>query len=131
MPTQRDVIQSSISAELLAKGVELPAATTPSLAWKTSDALQVIDQLEKAGILILGGDVWRLASDARIRPAYANWYYDGEMADATQEDVKVAATQARDYVRTYPSDSSILFGIVLGPPEPRHRSAVAPRDTSL
>ncbi len=96
------------------KGIELPAAQFPSLGWMGHDAVRVVDQLEAAGVLISGGDVWQLESSGRVRPAYANWHYDLDSRRIGEHDVRDAAAKARRYIADLrlPSESEALFEIV-------------------
>jgi hypothetical protein len=114
MATSRDLIGSALSEELVAKGTELPAARFPSLGWSRDDALRVVNQLEAAGMLISGGDVWHVDPAGRVRPAYANWHYDLRPGVIEERDVRDAAALARRYIAELRSacDSETLVEVV-------------------
>jgi len=114
MTTSRELIDGALTTELLQRGIKLPAAASPSLAWIASDALSVLDELETAGVLVCGGDVWHRDPDGKITPAYANWYYEKTTEQVSKGDVRAAASQARSYITSLPprNDRIVLFEIV-------------------
>jgi hypothetical protein len=76
--------------------------------------MRVVDELEAAGVLISGGDVWVLERPGRVQPAYANWHYDLDGGRIGAKDVHDAAAHARRYIADLkpPSESATLIEIV-------------------
>ncbi len=114
MASSREIINATVSADLIQRGIELPAARFPSLGWIGDDAVRVVDELEAAGVLISGGDVWQLEPSGRVRPAYANWHYDVDSAAIGAPDVRDAAALARRYLADLrlTGEAAALFEIV-------------------
>jgi hypothetical protein len=99
MRSSVDLIRDAIPVALLEAATALPAATTPGLAWPASQALQVIEFLVAARLIISGGDVWEIIQSTKFVPAYSDWSYPGE-------DMHLAAQIARQYVSSYPRQTA-------------------------
>lgn len=63
---------SIIPDTLLARAISLASAGIDGLGWTREDALQVLRYTRRAGLIVLGGDLWRHEADRWI-PAYENW----------------------------------------------------------
>lgn len=44
------------------------------MAFSLTDALQILERLNGAGVAVLGGDFWRREATDDFRPTYENWY---------------------------------------------------------
>ena len=85
-----------------------------------SQALNAINELESAGIAILGGDVYYV-SDNRLSSSPDSWYCDQSPNQPWNAFVRRSATEARKYIEGYEieEESDVLFAIV-----PRERNVV-------
>ena len=72
------------------------------LAWTRADAIAVIDRLEKAGLTVLGVEVWIPSSPG---PTMTGWYWDSQGKAAASEP-----ETAREFVKGFewgPQDGSL------------------------
>ena len=101
-----------VSAKLLARGVDLAVEGSENYGWVRDDALQVVDQAEQAGLLVLGGDVW-LSVGGRYRHALDNWYWDDRFDEAA-----VGSSLSPPQYRFGPTDEGVV-------PSPRSKPIIS------
>lgn len=102
-----------VSANLLAKAVDLSPFGSNNYGWTRLDAISVINRLEARSVVISGGDVWR-ADGGRVVPALENWYCNFDPQKPSLDDVHRCADKARKFVDQFddPIDWAPLFEIV-------------------
>ena len=88
---------SYIPKELLDVGYSLDSMGISEIAWKSQDALKIIEFLGNKGYPILGGDVYTLDKE-KIESTYDSWY----MNKSTTEDfVETSIKKAFEYIENY------------------------------
>jgi hypothetical protein len=108
------IVEQFVSAELMARGVDLAIEGSENYGWLRDDALKVVEQAEEAGLLVLGGNVW-ISVEGRYRPAHDNWYCQSSSEQGG--DVARCARSAREYISSYRQPAGeprdwVLFEIV-------------------
>ena len=111
-------IEELLPAEVFVGVVDLSSALGgPGYGWFRDDALRVVDEAERAHLVILGGDVWTYGSE-HIKPANANWSENVGRIKPRDNDVARAAEHARRYIASYPVADTpaerAVFEIVFG-----------------
>ena len=100
-------IAELLPANVFACAIDISERSTggmvPAFAWLRDDALRVVDEAQRAYVVILGGDVWKFDGD-RIEPAYANWSVEHVGIKPSDEDVARSAEKSRCYITSYPRD---------------------------
>ncbi len=112
-PRGRETMTVKKYTEILARGRPLTEQGIHGVALTKRDALEAVEVLKKAGVPILGGDVWQMV-DGKLQLEYSNWYMDrmdGE-SEASYAARSIAATVA--YLHKFPDaeDGTIFYVLV-------------------
>ncbi len=101
---------SYLPTELLSVGKSLEDMGISETAWKSQDALKVIDYLAKKGHTILGGDVYTY-SENEIESTYDNWYSDKSNRESV---VQESRKKAFEYITEYNKNNgdNYLYSII-------------------
>ena len=80
------------------------------IAWKSQDALKVIDFLAKKGNTILGGDVYTY-SENEIESTYDSWYSNKSISENV---VQESRDKAFEYITEYNKNNgdNYLYSII-------------------
>ena len=82
------------------------------LALSTEDALFALELASKAGLGILGGDVYH-SVDGELHSAYAGWHCERETEESVEHFVERARSAGSVYVRQYPRPQDAIPMFVL------------------
>lgn len=76
-------------------------------------ALDALDEFEKQGIAVLGGDVY-IITDGIPESNYDNWYCDQNDKESFREFACRSIANAREYIKNYkhPNNQLIRFALV-------------------
>ncbi|MFZ5354905.1 MAG: Imm40 family immunity protein [Bacillota bacterium] len=96
--------------ELLSVGQSLESMGISEIAWKSQDALRVIDYLTKIGYVILGGDVYTY-NDNEIESTYDSWYSNKSISESIVQESK---KKAFEYITEYNKNNgdNYLYSII-------------------
>lgn len=100
--------------EVYQRGIDLKDTGVNEIAWNSSTVLEVVDQLNKRGFYISGGDVYVKEGD-QLRMTYDTWYINQE-GRSWEEYVKDSRKKAIDFITQYTSEKSdnVYFVLVFG-----------------
>jgi hypothetical protein len=101
-------------AQLLeSRGISLARFGLRELALKTDDALLAVGMFARAGVPILGGDVY-FAIGSQIQIAYANWSTRQLRSDTLDSYLCRSCSEATRYISEFPKRLGVepLFVIV-------------------
>ena len=105
-------IEKYISKEYIDRGLKLIEIGINEIAFNKSDALKVLEELEKNSIAVLGGDVYYIKNNV-ITLTYDNWFInrnDEEWLLYVEKSIK----KARSYIRIYDyMNSNVYFTLVI------------------
>jgi hypothetical protein len=105
-------IWTSVVDEILHQGCWLGNLGIQNWALDRSLTLDVLSQLERAGVAVLGGDVYIRQGEA-IEPSYDNWYCERRADETVLAFVSRSTRAAREYVIAYsPNRRDVLFALV-------------------
>jgi hypothetical protein len=76
---------SLLPPDLRNKGMSL-GQHIHEIAFSLADARQILESLDGAGVVVLGGDFWRRSETGDFRPTYENWYVE-RTADESGEQL--------------------------------------------
>ena len=82
---------------LRSRAIDLVPFGVNNYAWERGDAISVIDRLQQLGMLVLGGDVWRL-TEGTLSLTYENWHCPNP---DSLSDVARCAKLAKEFVSTF------------------------------
>jgi hypothetical protein len=101
---------SFLPTEYLSVGKSLEDMGISEIAWKSQDALKVIDYLAKKGHAILGGDVYAY-SDNEIESTYDSWYSNKSISESV---VQESRKRAFEYIIEYNKNNgdNYLYSII-------------------
>jgi hypothetical protein len=105
-------IWDSLPPELQDMKIDLSSLGSHSFAWPKDAALNVVDELCKRNLPILGGDVYRLC-DEIITPTYDNWYCQKRNDEDGLAYVARSCRESKEYIMQYPRPD-VIFDIVPG-----------------
>jgi hypothetical protein len=96
--------------ELLNVGQSLEPIGIFEMAWKSQDALKVIDILTSKGYAILGGDVYKY-DENRIESTYDSWYINKAVGESFIEESRI---KSREYIKEYSKNNGdrYLYSII-------------------
>lgn len=75
------------------------------------DAIGVLGELQKAGIGVLGGDLY-VEVKGRLRPAYSVWHCDPKPGEAESEFVSRSVEASKIFLEKYLSRNDIMVALV-------------------
>lgn len=105
---------NSLPEEVLSTGHSLETVGIAEIAWKSQEALKVVEFLISKGYPILGGDVYAY-DEKSLETTYDSWYVDKM---DTEEFVNESRKKALEYIVEYNKINgddylySIIFEIV-------------------
>jgi hypothetical protein len=92
-------VNSILSNKLLKNAIDLQSIGIHELAWKYDYIIKVIKTINAHGIIILGGDVYRINDiNKRISSTGDSWYFEKKLTD---DSVAESETKAIDYISNY------------------------------
>ena len=96
--------------ELLIAGQSLESMDISEMAWKSQDALRVIDFLANKGYAILGGDVYTFDKNS-IESTYDSWFTNRTIGESFIEESK---NKAFEYISEYSKNNgdNYLYSII-------------------
>jgi hypothetical protein len=96
--------------ELLNVGLSLEPIGIFEMAWKSQDALKVIDFLTSKGYAILGGDVYKQDENG-IESTYDSWYINKTVSKSFIEESRV---KSHEYIKEYSKNNGdcYLYSII-------------------
>jgi hypothetical protein len=75
---------SFLPSDLRSRGVSL-GQHIHEIAFSLADTRQILESLDGAGVVILGGDFWRRAATGDFRPTYENWYVERAIDESGEQ----------------------------------------------
>jgi hypothetical protein len=101
------MLDNIISDYLLTVGIDLSNYGIKAMIWNEKQVIEVLCEIYKQGIVVLGGDVYKFY-DGRYIVTGDSWYYNGIDASESYE-------KAIDYIKKYAKcqNDNILFGVVI------------------
>ena len=99
--------------ELIERSKSLVSLGFHEYAWYYIAALEVIDILVKAKIIILGGDVYIYENNV-LKTIWDDWYFNPSELKPKEEEINNSGKKARDYIQSYVkrNGEQYLFSIV-------------------
>jgi hypothetical protein len=113
-------IRELLSADAFEHAIDLSEVVGgASYGWLRDDALAVVDEAERAHVVILGGDVWlRVRERIEHSAGIDNWFVEDVGIKPTDDDVARCAENARRYISAYPvvdtNEAKPVFEFVFG-----------------
>ena len=107
---QNTYFPNDFPQELLSLGHSLESIGISEFAWKSEDALNVINFLVSKGYAILGGDVY-VCTDKGFESIYDSWYVNKSVSERFIEESR---DKAFEYIMKYTeiNGSNYLYSIV-------------------
>ena len=102
---------------ILSRGLSLHESGVNNWALKKDEVFAALEEFERIGIPVLGGDVYELDHGKPISN-YDNWYCDPNTGEARHSFVQRSIDRARKYINAYrnPRGRETLFVLVAGWP---------------
>ncbi len=101
-----------IKEEIIQKSISLERYGVNDLAWSKEDAQNLIESIMKDKVGILGGDVYKLASN-RLEPLYDNWSCKPNQTESSEEYFLRSKTESLNFIENYPiqPEENVVFSI--------------------
>ncbi|SHI16580.1 Immunity protein 40 [Desulfofustis glycolicus DSM 9705] len=98
---------------ILSSGFSLENIGVNNWALDNKQALEVLDEFERQGIAVLGGDVYEIV-DGIPESNYDNWYCEQYDDEPFLDFSKRSIAKAREYINNYKQSSSksVMYTIV-------------------
>jgi len=111
-----EIIWSSKADEILRVGKKLDSIGVRNWALTKLQALQVLGELGKNKIPILGGDVYVEDTDGVIKLSYSNWYCDRLPGETLDHYLARSIAKAEEYITNFKvvNSAKVFFAIVPG-----------------
>ena len=91
--------------EILSVGKSLSQEGSDNWALLRPQALAAIEAIERAGRVVLGGDVW-LYSNSKLFTTGDSWHFDPKRERSGELEVRESAAKARSYINDYPEPTT-------------------------
>ena len=106
------MLKQEIKEKITQKSIPLEEYGFNDLAWNKEDAEDLIDEIMKDKIGILGGDVYRLTS-THLEPLPENWSCEPTEKESEGEYYLRSKSESLKYIKNYPVQpgEKILFSI--------------------
>lgn len=99
-----------IPDDLYLQSYNLGVLGISDVAWKTEQALQVVNCLSDQNYLILGGDVFKIdATCGDILITGDSWFYNKNSAINAEKNIMISKAKALDYIKKYSERNGIDF----------------------
>ena len=99
--------------ELLKQGILLEKSVgVKEIAWGYPAIIKVIAVIKKNNLIILGGDVYT-QSNGVLEMAYANWYFNVDLADTMEHNVNHSVETAMKYINNYSDKNNSYYSLVI------------------
>lgn len=105
-------LKQEIQEKIIQKSISLEEYGFNDLAWNKEDAEDLIHEIMKDEIGILGGDVYKLTS-SHLEPLPENWSCEPTEKDSEGEYYLRSKSESLKYIKNYPvqPEEKILFSI--------------------
>ena len=106
------MLNQEVKKKITKKSISLEEYGFNDLAWNKEDAQDLIDEIMKDKIGILGGDVYRLTS-THLEPLPDNWSFEPAEKESEEEYYLRSKSESLKYIKNYPVQpgEKILFSI--------------------
>lgn len=106
------MIKNEIREKIIKNSVSLEKYGIDNFAWSKENALKLIHMIEKEKIGILGGDVYKLASN--LEPLSDNWSCEPKETESEEEFYIRSKKESLEYIENYSieKEEKILFSII-------------------
>lgn len=105
-------LESFLPEEFINHAYSLKHLGFNEYAWDQNYILKVIHYLWEKKIIILGGDVYT-RSNGVLEMAYANWYFNVDLADTMEHNVNHSVETAMKYINNYSDKNNSYYSLVI------------------
>ncbi len=106
------MLKQKIKEKITQKSISLEGYGINDLAWSKQDAKELINEIMRDKIGILGGDVYKLTPKC-LEPLSDNWSCEPKETESEEEFYSRSKSESLKYIENYPvePDDKILFSI--------------------
>ena len=90
-----------IPIQFMPRAIDLAAIGCNEFGLARADALALLETLQAAHGVVLGGDVIK-ESDGKWQHNYDNWFFNPDLAQAQEVNSIGSVSKAREYIQNYP-----------------------------
>lgn len=106
------MLKQEIKDKITQKSISLEGYGINDLAWSKEDAKNLINEIMKDKVGILGGDVYKL-TPKRLEPLSDNWSCEPKETESEEEYYSRSKSESLKYIENYPvePEEKIIFSI--------------------
>jgi hypothetical protein len=86
-----------IPIDLMVRSESLFSIGVDEVVWALGDVVRVLEILDRAGVAVLGGDVYR-RENFGFEPTYENWHAEKDRSESAEEFAKRSRIVAREFI---------------------------------
>ena len=90
-----------IPIQFMPQAIDLAAIGCNEVGWSRADALDLLETLQAAHGVVLGGDVITEA-DGKWQHNYDNWFFNPDLSQSPEVNSVLSISKARQYIQNYP-----------------------------